>query len=668
MDRKLPLSPPQKARGIGLIEVLIAMFVLAVGVLALGRVHGDFLGISATNKARAEALAIAQGRLEDMRNYMHAANTLAEFNALYPVGVDANGQLIDGVNASFRRTESIAAKGDLRTVTVNVEWQDARGETQSVLLDTELAFIAPGAPAVLSVVPEGPLVPSPTGRARLGRGTLPEGAETTPNNDGTKMYLADGDRNLVSGDKIVLTLEDACVSAEGACENFVQIKGKVYIDNATQKSLSPQDIHLQASDAAFCTRYYVDSSGEAQTIDSASSSDLLTQTGDYRFFHYTCYLGGGWHGNIGVLLAGGIKQKDKICLGDPVSRNEWASPVIAVRRAYRGMIYGKDSTGAPMTTASGDYVYTSYGIADGIILPDPDSKDHTHDFVISAMSAGSTDGANCISQAVMVRADAAVNGVPGDLFAGNPDDFVCLNDGMLDLYDDTKYGHETTCPYDPTNPPVERHVISGQVSVAVRDDTIFSDDILASITVDTSDGPGNCQLEPFGPEGSSYKAVFACDVYDWGSGWNGAIYTAAAGNETKLTCSPSPMSLTTVSGDSDGQDIDCAVDSYALISGRVSTVDQNKVLSTVSIADGSCTVSKSGLSYECVTAAYDSGWDGTLTFELSGGAICATAGTGNDGSLTLSSGSGSAEAVAVKITGYNQLDIQIQNRLNQCPG
>lgn len=667
IDAKPALLSLKKSRGVGLIEVLIAMFVLAIGVLALGRMQGDFLGISATNKARAEALAIAQGRLEDMRNYMHVANTLAEFNALYPIAVNANVQSIDGVNATFRRTETVAAKGELRTVTVNVEWENARGETESVLLDTELAYNSPGAPASLAVVQEGPLVPSPTGRAKLGEGTLPDGAETTPNNDGTKMYIADGDRNLVSGDKIVLTLEDACSAAGGTCENFVQIRGKVYIDNGTQKSLDPEDIHLQASDAAFCTRYYLDSAGEAQTLDGASSSDLLTAEGDYTYFHYTCYLGGGWHGNVGILLAGGIKQRDKVCLGDPVSQNEWEAPVIAVRRAYRGMIYGTDSDGTPLTTDSG-YIYTSYGIADGIVLPDPDTDDHSHDFVISAMSAESTEGANCISQSVMVRGDANIDGIPGDLFTGNPHDFVCLNDGMLDTYDPDKYGHDTTCPYDPTSPPVERHILSGLVDVSVQDPQIFSEEVLASISVNTSDGPGNCLLGLFSGGGSQYQANFECDVYDWGAGWNGMIYTTAQGNELKLSCSPSPLPLTAVTDDDVVSNVDCVVDNYALISGRVTTVDQNKVLSAVSIPDGHCSVSNSGLSYECVTGAYDVDWDGTLTFLLSDGAVCAASGTSPSGSLTLVNGSGSADAVAVAITGYNQLDINIQDRVNDCPG
>ncbi|SHG14348.1 type IV pilus modification protein PilV [Microbulbifer donghaiensis] len=654
-----------QAKGIGLIEVLIAMFVLAVGVLALGQLQGDFFGTSAASKSRTEALAIAQGRLEDMRNYMHEAESLDEFNALYPVDTDFNLATIDGVNASFSRKETITANGDLRTVAVTVEWEDATGKTQGITLDTELTFIPPGAAGTLAVDRDDLLVPSPTGRAKLGKGTVPDGAPTTSNGDGTKMYISGEDKSVVSGQKIVLTLEDACNTAGEDCEDFVQIKGKVYIDNATQGSLDPEDVFVQASDASYCTRYYFDSLGASQTIDNATGTDLLSSSGDYSYFHYTCYLGGGWHGNVGLLITGGIKQTDKVCQGDPVSTDHWDAPVIAVRRTYRGMVYEKDSSGAAVTTAGGDYVYTSYGIGDGIVLPDPDTSDHSHDFVVSSMSTNSTEGSNCISQGVMVRADATSD-TPGDLFQENPHDFVCLNNGYLDSYDSSKYGHDLTCPYDPTDPPVALHIVSGVVDVDVTDSSVLSADIeniLSSIGVNTSDGPGNCLLSEFDAGGSGYQASYACDVYDWGTGWNGMITTSATGNELKLFCDPSPLELTSVGENKTNQNIDCFVGNYARISGRVTTPNPSKVLETVTISGGVCRLGDAGLSYECITDAFtDVAWDGSLTFTLSDGVLCPEEGATTSGTLVLDSG----VATATDITGFNQLDINIQNNVNHC--
>jgi len=658
---------PRNSRGIGLIEVLVAMFVLAVGVLALGKMHSEYFGISSLNKARTEALAIAQGRLDDMRNYMHEADTLDEFKALYPVDTDGNLATIEGVNASFSRTETIAENGDLRVVAVTVDWVDATGETQNVTLDTELAFSSPRAPGALAAEQGGIVLPSPMGRARLGRGNVPAGVTPDSNNDGTGTFDADGNRNLVSGQKIVLTLEDACSTEDGECTDFVQIRGQVFIDKATQKSLDPQDVYVQASDAAYCSRY-ITVGDEAQPIeDITNNSLLLTESEDYYRFDYTCYLGGGWHGNIGILLASGLKQGDKICQGDPVSTNAWETPVIAARRAYRGMIYTKNADGTPVTTGdTGDRVYTSYGIADGVILPNPDSSDHSHDFVISSMSASSTEGSNCISQGAMVRADATSNGVSGDLFAGNPDDFVCLNDGYLDNYDTDMHGHEVTCPYDPTNPPVERHVISGSVVVSASPGNVISDEILNSIGVNTSDGPGNCLLDGFTASGGGYQAAYECDVYDWGLGWKGMLHTTAAENEQNIFCSPNPLEFATaLTADISGQTISCEVGKYAVISGLVATDDPRRVLDSVTISSGECQIGSAGLSYECVSEDYSNvstNWGGTLTFTLTGGVLCPATVT-SSGILDLVDGVATADG----ISGENELNLIIQNNAGACP-
>ncbi|WP_345552437.1 prepilin-type N-terminal cleavage/methylation domain-containing protein [Microbulbifer aestuariivivens] len=661
---------PRQQRGIGLIEVLIAMFVLAFGVLALSKMQGEFFGESAASKARSEALAIAQGRLEDMRNYMHEADTLAEFNALYPAAAGLNQATINGVNASFSRSENIsaAAGDDIRRVEVEVQWQDQAGETQSVSLNTEISFVPPGAPGALAAVKDEFKIRAPTGRAELGKGRVPEGASTTSNGDGTAMYLINGDRNLVLGDKIVLTLRDACNSATGSCTDFVEIHGKVYVDLSTQRNLPPEDVYVHASDAAFCSRYYIDSQGNSVAIDANSNlsgnPDLLTDKGDYAVFNYTCYLGGGWHGNIGLLLPGGLGQGDKICQGDPASTNGWEEPVIAARRAYRGMLYQKDSFDEPITDGEGDIIYSSYGIADGVVLPDPDSGDHTHDFVISSMSTAKTEGSHCITEGIMIRADANIGGVDGDLFRGNPDDFVCLNDGNLDTYNTDIHGHYSTCPYDPTDPPVERHIISGVVEVALNIFSGFDSSILDSVVVDTSDGPGNCRLGGFSDQGDTYTASYQCDGYDWGSGWTGNIFVTATDNEDKLSCTPNPQGYEGIGADTAGKNFDCSPGRFAVIFGQVDTINFRKVLSKVQISAGSCRLNVDGLSYICISDAYNPDWDGTVTFTAADGVICPATGTGSSGSLVLDS---SGVATATGITSKNQLNINIRNSLKQCP-
>ena len=56
-------------RGFSLIEVLVAMAVMATGLLAVATFQSELISGSGNNKARSEALALAQARIEQFRNY-----------------------------------------------------------------------------------------------------------------------------------------------------------------------------------------------------------------------------------------------------------------------------------------------------------------------------------------------------------------------------------------------------------------------------------------------------------------------------------------------------------------------------------------------------------------------------------------------------------------------
>ena len=57
-------------------------------------------------------------------------------------------------------------------------------------------------------------------------------------------------------------------------------------------------------------------------------------------------MGGGWHGNIGIVF-GGVKNggntNDKICVGDPNLDTNSEKAEEASRRVYRGMLTKKGS-------------------------------------------------------------------------------------------------------------------------------------------------------------------------------------------------------------------------------------------------------------------------------------------------------------------------------------
>ncbi len=308
-----------------------------------------------------------------------------------------------------------------------------------------------------------------------------------------------------------MTLLDACNTETQQCTDFVKISGTVFMDT-TNTSQDLVDTYLIASNAAHCARF---------VTEGTLANPPTTRSGDYEYYHYTCYIGGGWHGNIGFVTApGAIQQTDKVCQGDPTSGNVWEQPVIALRRAYRGML---SEIGGPLG------VYESHGIRDAVTLTG-------HDFVFTSLAASTLEGRNCWEpDAPMTRRDSN----SGNLFAEVPTDFVCLNEDLdnvpgweLDGFDTSVFMADTSCPFDPTDPPLDAVTISGAVSVSTPDA-----DVLRNIQIISSDGPGNCiwlsEFTAIDADGN-HGARYSCRGFDWGSGWTGFIQLVP--NSNRLYC------------------------------------------------------------------------------------------------------------------------------------
>ena len=494
--------------GFSLTEALVAFSVVAIGLLAVATFQSGLFSESAYNKARMEALALAQQKIEQLKHYTQA-DEAAYIDENGDGVMDADGTYNDnaivGQNAVFQRSWTLGTVDLGRDVVVTVAWTDAENQQQAVSLASDIPWISPRTSADQIAGLTDPWVDSPTGRAKLGEGQLadiPSGELISfPNiypGDGLEMYQH-GDNLLLanSNGDILLTLLEACSTTSGDCKDFVRIAGTVYLDNSNLR-MSLEDITVLASDAAHCSRW---------VPDGTLANPPTTASGDYSYFHYTCYLGGGWHGNIGFVTTAGLQLTDKVCQGDPTAFDEWERPVIAMRRAYRGMLSKQ---------VSGSTKYFTHGIKDAARIVG-------QDFVFTALQSAATEGYHCSDvDAPMTRADSNA----GKLFSEVPTDFVCLNfdaddDGVpdnLDSYDTSEYSAGTTCPYDPTSPPVLSHSISGTIDISVA---VSLD--LSNFQVLTSDGPGNCTVELVSEYTGRYSLGYDCTVYDWGRGWTGGI-------------------------------------------------------------------------------------------------------------------------------------------------
>lgn len=104
------------SRGFSLIEVLITVAVLAVGLVAMARFQGTALQVSSLAKDRNEAVALAEQKIEQLRNFRYFSDI---GGASLPCGTDTIGGYTRTCSLGATVTNAIYS---YRTVTVSVVW------------------------------------------------------------------------------------------------------------------------------------------------------------------------------------------------------------------------------------------------------------------------------------------------------------------------------------------------------------------------------------------------------------------------------------------------------------------------------------------------------------------------------------------------------------------
>jgi Tfp pilus assembly protein PilV len=127
-DMKMKLTHSIKnSAGIGLIEVLVTTVVVAVGLLAVASLQGDLLSGSRGNKTRAEAQALANTKIEQLRDTIQKTGTTG-YNAL---ASSAANESIGGVTETFNRSWMVTDQTDpvRKQVSVTVCWSNGCPDT-----------------------------------------------------------------------------------------------------------------------------------------------------------------------------------------------------------------------------------------------------------------------------------------------------------------------------------------------------------------------------------------------------------------------------------------------------------------------------------------------------------------------------------------------------------
>lgn len=501
-----------------MIEALVALVVVSVGTFGVMKLNTVLLSGTGLSKTRAEALQIAQTRMEAIRNFSVETGCPAVDTG----STETNA--VTGVNASYKVGRTISG---VPTERVNVEiyvgWDGATDPHNSaadkrIVLSSVVACGGTGTSGMVAGnanASNAGKLKAPTGAARVGgrdNPTCPSGScVTIPKADGT---IADNTviyktGNLVElvdtiTNKVLLTVEDGT--------DFSTISGRVYIEannsgdpivdpDGTTSSTADDNVFVLSSDASYCARIFP--TDAASIIPSGASGNAIK----YRYFDYNCYVGAGWWGNVGIARLDNPNTNNRICLGDPASSLNSETSIwsrkdqLSISRGYRG--YKKiDPNGS--NTASINFETKGIGYKPGnqtdgtewIYVAEHIGVTDQHDFLVTIISGNQT----CEGSGKMA--------LVADQFTGNQGRFYCMSGQCPDLI---------ATPSTPTT------IIHGTITKESG----------VELTAPVPGANSSCSSVTWADNGGSYS--YSCTL-NWtgfsGAAWQGAISFGATGTNT----------------------------------------------------------------------------------------------------------------------------------------
>jgi type IV pilus modification protein PilV len=134
-----------QSRGVSLVEALIALLVVAVGVVGLLKFQSNSRLNSDVARQRTEALKLAQNDIEQLRSVSSAADIQ---NASRSVAPDTKNP----ANATFQVAREVTASAAAsKTVQVTVGWTDRSGAAQQVVISSLISVQPPALTGALAV-------------------------------------------------------------------------------------------------------------------------------------------------------------------------------------------------------------------------------------------------------------------------------------------------------------------------------------------------------------------------------------------------------------------------------------------------------------------------------------------------------------------------------------
>lgn len=340
------------SRGVGLIDVLVAMAVLAGGVVGLAKIQSVTLKEGDSSKARSVAIQLATAKLDDLRSFTQAAAGAGGVFGYDEIAnnaggaENANGSLrvpsgaVTVGNVSYTRTwtaqgryfclpNAVATtancaavvtgaankpRPDFYALTVNVAWTDADGTARTASLNGSANSNDPllAAFSLLSITSEGPIVTYNPGDAPAviaidtGGGRKIETTNPTPSlvMKGQTVINTIARYETVSYDTSNQTLRRRqFTTINCSCEQAGVGAGEDRFGNPVSKRIGVPSDQFQAFECTVCCRDHHDTSASGNPETSCNPATEAGRKGCYDPYrtsdavHYPAGLGGD-HGHF----------------------------------------------------------------------------------------------------------------------------------------------------------------------------------------------------------------------------------------------------------------------------------------------------------------------------------------------------------------------------------
>ncbi|QPB72248.1 hypothetical protein D5125_17100 [Magnetovirga frankeli] len=424
-------------QGVGLIEVMVTVVVVALGLLALANLQTGLMRESGTNKARAEAKMLCEQKVEELRGLYSSTDFAAITNS-------ASAESITGKNATIEREWAVVnlTNPARKQIVATCSWSEADGQETDVKVESILAFKDPKDALLASAFGKGGGGGSGGAGPSLTGGSMDDITETIAIPEDMKGQVTAGQVIEIDGKLYIVNTSEQSASKTDLCSNLTpavsEFEGfrarRVDYDSESGAEAIELFSFSEVNSSEYCTpqvrfnggviipiRGIVHSRASVGTGNNTSILDVklfsfnATETGAFCVFNppadasshpYVCYIGGNCKNNTSTDSIEGLETDFTKCPAVQysyanVGEGGWRGKLglLGIAPQNRNVCFAEELLGEPNTRDTArNYFARRNNLNEGINIPY-----NCHDFLIIDGQANNKQlHQECVSQATSI--------------------------------------------------------------------------------------------------------------------------------------------------------------------------------------------------------------------------------------------------------------------------